>query len=35
MQPLSQQVSEEMMIAVPTALIIQGNEEQVGVFEIL
>src|SRR5436189_5790493 len=35
MQSLSQQISEEMVIAVPTPLVVQGDEEQVGVFDIL
>src|SRR5881227_4097116 len=35
LQSLSQQISEEMVIAVPTPLVVQGNEEQVGVFDIL
>src|SRR5437899_12376892 len=35
MQSLSQQISEEMVIAVPPPLVVQGDEEQVGVFDIL
>src|SRR5450759_1703156 len=35
LQSLSQQISEEMVIAVPTPLVVQGDEEQVGVFDIL
>src|SRR6202011_4502453 len=31
---LPQQLSEEMVIAVPTPLVVQRDEEQVGVFEI-
>ena len=34
LQSLSQQISEEMVITVPPPLVVQGNEEQVGVFEI-
>ena len=34
MQSLAQQISKEMVIAVPAPLIVQGDEEQVGVFEI-
>src|SRR5437660_7967647 len=34
LQSLSQQISKEMVIAVPASLVIQGDEEQVGVFEI-
>src|SRR6266487_724242 len=35
LQSLSQQISEEMVIAVPTPLVVQGDEEQVGVFDML
>ena len=35
MQSLSQQISEELVIAVPASLVVQGDEEQVGVFDIL
>ena len=31
-QPLFQQVSEEMMVAVPLSFIIQWNDEQVGIW---
>ncbi len=33
-QPLAQQFSKKMMIAVPTPLVVQRDDEQVGVFEI-
>jgi hypothetical protein len=32
-QALPQQISKEMMIAVPTPLVVQGDDEQVGGFE--
>src|SRR5436305_2114617 len=35
LQSLPQQICEEMVIAVPTPLVVQGDEEQVGAFEIL
>ena len=35
LQSLSQQFSKEMVIAVPTPLVVQGDNEQVGVFEML
>src|SRR5436309_5164160 len=35
MQSLSQQISEELVIAIPTPLVVQGHEEQVGMFDIL
>src|SRR5205823_1543286 len=35
LQSLSQQLREELVIAVPPPLVVQGDEEQVGVFEIL
>src|SRR5438477_8874988 len=34
-QSLPQQISEELVIAVPAPLVVQGDEEQVGAFEIL
>ncbi len=34
MQSLSQQIGKEMVIAVPTPLVVKGDEEQVGAFEI-
>ena len=34
MQSLPQQIGKEMVIAVPAPLVIQGDDEQVGVFEI-
>jgi len=34
-QSLSQKFGKEMMIAVPAPLVVQGDEEQVGSFEIL
>src|SRR5437764_15275925 len=33
-QSLPQQISEELVIAVPAPLVVQGDEEQVDVFEI-
>src|SRR5260221_538933 len=33
-QSLPQQIRKEMMIAVPTPLVVQGDDEQVGMFEI-
>ena len=33
-QSLPQLISEEMVIAVPAPLVVQGDEEQVGAFEI-
>ena len=33
-QALSQQFGKEMVIAVPAALVVQGNDEQVGTFEL-
>ena len=33
-QPLSQQIGKEMVIAVPTPLVVQWDDEQVGLFEI-
>src|SRR6059058_4878781 len=35
LQSLSQQISEELVIAVPPPLVVQGDEEQVGAFDIL
>src|SRR3984893_11890932 len=35
LQSLSQQISEELVIAVPAPLVVQRDEEQVGVFDIL
>ena len=35
MQPLPQQIRKEMMITIPVPPVVQGNKEQVGVFEIL
>ena len=35
MQPLPQQLGEEMVIAVPAPLVVQGDDEQVGVLEVL
>src|SRR5687767_4858745 len=35
MESLPQQISEEMVIAVPTPLVVQRNDEQVGPLEIL
>src|ERR1700730_5477254 len=35
MQTLSQQIREELVIAIPTPLVVQGDEEQVGVFDRL
>ena len=32
--PLAQQISKKMMIAVPTSLMIQWNNKQVGLFKI-
>jgi hypothetical protein len=34
LQPLPQQIREKMVIAVPAPLVIEGNDEQVGVFEV-
>ena len=34
MQSLPQQIREEMVIAVPAPLVVQGHDEQVGAFEI-
>ena len=34
MESLPQQISEEMVIAVPTPLVVQRDDEQVGAFEI-
>src|SRR5947208_3439392 len=34
LQSLPQQISEEMVIAVPPPLVVQGDEEQVGMFDI-
>src|SRR5262249_11877572 len=34
MQSLAQQISEEMMIAVPTPLVVQRDNEQVGVLDV-
>ena len=34
-QSLPQQIGEEMVIAVPAPLVVQGDEEQVGVFEVV
>ena len=34
-QPLPQQLGEEMVIAVPAPLVVQGDDEQVGSLEIL
>ena len=33
-QSLPQQLSKQMMIAVPTPLLVQGDEEQVGVLDV-
>src|SRR5439155_19036004 len=35
LQSLAQQISEELVIAVPPPLVVQRDEEQVGVFDIL
>ena len=34
MQPLAQQFGKEMVITVPAPLVVQGDDEEVGVFEI-
>jgi hypothetical protein len=34
MQSLPQQISKEMVIAIPTPLVVQGYKEQVGLLEI-
>ena len=34
-QSLPQQISKEMVIAVPTPLVVQRDDEQVGAFEVL
>ena len=34
LQPLPQQFGKEMVIAVPTPLVVQGDDEEVGMFEI-
>src|SRR5512136_1884241 len=34
-QALPQQIAKEMMIAVPMPLVVQGDDEQISVFEIL
>ena len=34
MQSLTQQFSKKMVIAVPMPLVVQGDDEQVGLFEI-
>ena len=34
LQPLPQQFSKEMVIAVPTPLVVQGTMKEVGMFEI-
>ena len=33
-QPFAKQISKEMVIAVPAPLVVLGDDEQVGVFEI-
>ena len=33
-QSLAQQIGKEMVITVPTPLVVQGDDEQVGMFEI-
>ncbi len=33
-EPLPQQIGEEMMIPVPVPLVIHGNEEQIGALQI-
>src|SRR5438552_4730531 len=35
LQSLSQQIREELVIAVPTPLVVQRDKEQVGAFDIL
>ena len=34
MQSLPQQISKEMVITIPAPLVVQGDDEQVGAFEI-
>jgi len=33
-QPFAQQIAKEMVIAVPTAFVVQGNNKQIGAFKI-